>query len=228
MLFRKGEFTEKHCSGKQPKCSLVPILVTTISPEYLIRLSWNFQFLPNCIRSIYCINISQIGDIDWAMLVVANVPCLLRCSIGCATKIKSVLDANRFGIDRHFRPIVLLITSIPEGRYRWCRLKTSTPTAKAPTHFRDIVDPSSRRKSEAIGSRYMIYIQKSPYIPCRKQMKPSLIDMTKRGCASRSPYGFDNNSIATKDINFRSSLFDKYSLERQNFLFFQVKNHSSL
>jgi hypothetical protein len=50
-----------HC-----KCGPVPILIRTISLERLVHLSWNFQFFPSCACCTFCINISQISDIDWA------------------------------------------------------------------------------------------------------------------------------------------------------------------
>lgn len=40
----------------------------SMSPKWLICLSWKFQILPSTVGSIYCKNISQIGDIDYAMV----------------------------------------------------------------------------------------------------------------------------------------------------------------
>ncbi len=57
------------------------IVVSNISPDWVIRLSWNFGFLPKYVSPTYCENISQIGDIDCATLVVAYVQCLLENEI---------------------------------------------------------------------------------------------------------------------------------------------------
>ena len=54
-----------------------PVLVTAISPERLGHLSWNFGIVSNYVRPTYCKNISEIGDVRWATLVVAYVQCLL-------------------------------------------------------------------------------------------------------------------------------------------------------
>ena len=74
---RYWKFTENCCTKKWSKYTLPMTLVTLISPEGLIRLSWNFGFLPNIIWSTYCKNISQIGDGHWATLGVAYMQCLL-------------------------------------------------------------------------------------------------------------------------------------------------------
>jgi len=48
-----------------PKVTYSLIVVSTISPDWLIRLSWNFGYLPKYVSPTYCKNISQISEIDW-------------------------------------------------------------------------------------------------------------------------------------------------------------------
>ena len=59
------------------KYALPMTLVTLISPERLIGLSWNFGFFPNLVWPTYCENMSPIGDGHWATSGVAYVQCLL-------------------------------------------------------------------------------------------------------------------------------------------------------
>jgi hypothetical protein len=56
-------------------------VVSNISPDWLIRLSWNFGFLPKYVSPTYCKNISQIVDIDWATFGVTYVQCLIYINI---------------------------------------------------------------------------------------------------------------------------------------------------
>jgi hypothetical protein len=54
------------------------ILAMFITTAWLVHLRWNFQFLPTLVMSTCCINMSQISEIDRAMLVVAYVQYLIR------------------------------------------------------------------------------------------------------------------------------------------------------